>query len=51
MWAPHLVVIVHCAPEEPGVGALEVTYHRDEEQIARNVQALEVDPASSTIGW
>ena len=44
MWAPHLVVIVRCAPDEPGVGALEVTYHRGAERIARNVQPLLVEP-------
>jgi len=41
---PHLLVLVHCPPGEPGSGALEVTYHRDGEQIARNVQPLEVEP-------
>ncbi len=44
VWAPHLVVIVRCAPDESGVGALEVTYWRDDEQIARNVQPLQVEP-------
>ena len=43
-WAPHLVVIVRCAPDEAGDGALEVIYQRDGEQIARNVQALQVEP-------
>ena len=41
---PHLVVVVHnpvgAAPE----GVLEVTYWRDDEQIARNVQPLQVEP-------
>ena len=41
---PHLVVIVRCAPGESGTGALEVTYQRDGEQIARNVQPLQVEP-------
>lgn len=41
---PHLLVLVHCPPQEPGTGALEVTYHRGEEQIARNVQPLQVEP-------
>jgi hypothetical protein len=41
---PHLVVIVRCAPEDSGKGALEVVYRRDGEQIARNVQPLEVEP-------
>lgn len=42
--APHLVVLVRCPPEEPGTGALEVVYRRDGEQVARNVQPLEVEP-------
>ena len=41
---PHLVVFVYCSPDEPGNAALEVTYHRDGEQIARNVQPLQVEP-------
>lgn len=43
-WAPHLVVIVRCAEDEPGDGVLEVTYHRGDSQIARNVQPLAVEP-------
>ena len=41
---PHLCVIVHCPPDGRSSGALEVVYTRGEEQIARNVQALEVEP-------
>jgi hypothetical protein len=41
---PHLLVLVHCPPDEPGTGALEVTYQRDGEQMARNVQPLQVEP-------
>lgn len=41
---PHLVVIVHCPPDARSSAALEVTYHRDGAQIARNVQPLEVEP-------
>jgi hypothetical protein len=41
---PHLCVIVHCPPDEKGAGALEVVYQRGEEQVARNVQPLEVEP-------
>ena len=44
VWAPHLVVIVRCAPDEAGVGALEVAYFRGDERIARNVQPLQVEP-------
>ena len=43
-WAPHLAIIVHCGEDEPGTGVLEVVYRRNGEQIARNVQPLEVDP-------
>lgn len=42
--APHLVVIVHCPADQPGRGALEVVFQRDGEQLARNVQPLEVEP-------
>jgi hypothetical protein len=41
---PHLLVLVRCRAEEAGQGALEVTYQRDGEQVARNVQPLQVEP-------
>lgn len=41
---PHLVVIVRCAEGESGFGALEVVYERGSEQVARNVQPLQVEP-------
>jgi hypothetical protein len=41
---PHLVVIVHNPAEGAPNAALEVVYTRDGEQIARNVQPLEVEP-------
>ncbi|GAC1534227.1 MAG: hypothetical protein NVS3B12_14690 [Acidimicrobiales bacterium] len=42
---PHLVVLVRCAPGETGTDVLEVVF-RDEagEQVARNVQPLQVEP-------
>ncbi len=40
---PHLVVIVHCPMGDKTTAALEVVYTRDGEQIARNVQPLEVE--------
>ena len=43
-WAPHLVVLVSCAEDEPGTGALEVVYLRNGEQVARNVQPLQIEP-------
>ncbi|WP_334141822.1 hypothetical protein [Rhabdothermincola sp.] len=45
---PHLVVIVHCPPDHRGTAALEVVYRRDGEQVARNVQPLEVEPGRFT---
>jgi hypothetical protein len=41
---PHLVVLVYCPKDHKGEAALEVTYTRDGEQIARNVQMLAVEP-------
>jgi len=42
---PHLVVLVRCAPGETGTDVLEVVF-RDAagEQVARNVQPLQVEP-------
>lgn len=42
---PHLVVLVRCRGDEPGQGVLEVVF-RDAagEQVARNVQPLQVEP-------
>jgi hypothetical protein len=42
--APHLVVIVRCPPDGRDSGALEVVYRRGEEQVARNVQPLSIEP-------
>ena len=47
-WAPHLCVIIRCAAEGSGQGVLEVTFHRGEEQIARNVQPFDVEPGKFT---
>lgn len=41
---PHMVVLVRNGFGEAPSGALEVTFHRDGEQIARNVQPIEVEP-------
>ena len=41
---PHLCVIVRCAEGERAEAALEVVFRRDGEQIARNVQALAIEP-------
>jgi len=40
---PHLCVIVHCPVGSRETGALEVVYMRGDEQIARNVQPLQVE--------
>jgi hypothetical protein len=45
---PHLVVLVHRPSDHKGEAALEVTYHRGDEQVARNVQLLAVDPDKFT---
>ena len=42
-WAPHLVVIIRCGAGESTTAAREVVYYRDGEQIARNVQAVEIE--------
>ncbi len=44
-WSPHLVVVVHCALDEDGFGALEVVFRDEEgEEVARNVQPVQVEP-------
>lgn len=43
-WAPHLVVIVHNPADAKPDGVLEVVYYRDGEQVARNVQPLQIEP-------
>ena len=48
VWAPHLVVIVRCPPDGGGQAILEVTFHRGDEQIARNVQPFDVEPGKFT---
>ncbi len=43
--APHLVVLLRCAPDEPGTGTLEVEFlGPGGEQVARNVQPVNVVP-------
>jgi hypothetical protein len=45
---PHLVVLVRCAPDEPGDGVLEVVFHRGDEQLARSAQPFQVEPGKFT---
>jgi hypothetical protein len=46
--APHLVVLVRCPADEDGTGVLEVIFRRDGDQVARNVQPLQVEPGKFT---
>jgi hypothetical protein len=41
---PHLVVIVRCPVGGRDSAALEVVYRRGDEQVARNVQPLSIEP-------
>jgi hypothetical protein len=41
---PHLVVIVRCPLDGKPNAVLETTYWRDDEQVARNVQPVQVEP-------
>ena len=41
---PHMVVLVRNGEGEDPNGALEVVFFRDGEQIARNVQPIDVEP-------
>lgn len=41
---PHMVVIVRNESDGSPNGALEVVFRRDGEQVARNVQPVEVEP-------
>jgi hypothetical protein len=45
---PHLVVLVHCPPGGEANGVLEVVFRREGEQLARNVQPLQVEPGKFT---
>jgi hypothetical protein len=46
--APHLVVLVRCPVGEDASGVLEVVFQRDGDQIARNVQPIQVEPGRFT---
>lgn len=41
---PHLFVIVRCAPDDSAEAVLEVRFMRGDEQVARNVQPLQIEP-------
>ena len=55
--APHLVALIYCPPNEPGLGVFEVLFRRtgdpeveatDDDQVARNVSPFTVDPGKFT---
>lgn len=41
---PHLVVLVRCPEDHPGMGVLQVVFRRGEEEVARNLQPVTVEP-------
>jgi len=41
---PHLFLIVRCRPGDEPNAVLEVRFLRDGEQVARNVQPLQIEP-------
>lgn len=43
-WTPHLCVLVHCPPGQQGFSALTVEFEVGGEQVARNVQPLQIEP-------
>lgn len=43
-WSPHLCVIIRCAPDEAPDAALETVFLRDGNQLARNVQPVQIEP-------
>ena len=43
IFAPHLALLIHSDDSSTDNGALEVTYYRGDEQIARNVQPLTIE--------
>ena len=42
--APHLVVLIHSDEDGSGTAALEVTYQFKGNEVARNVQPLQIEP-------
>ena len=38
------IVVIHCPTEHSGQAALEVVFTREGQELARNVQALAVEP-------
>ena len=51
-FAPHLVALIYCEPQESGEGVFEVVFRtgleESDEQVARNVSPFRVDPGKFT---
>ena len=43
-WAPHLCVLIYCPPDHQAFSALTVEFELNGEQVARNVQPLQIEP-------
>ena len=43
-WTPHLCVLIHCPADHRAMSALTVEFDLDGEQVARNVQPLQIEP-------
>ena len=43
-WTPHLCVVISCPPGHQGFSALTVEFELNGEQVARNVQPLQIEP-------
>ena len=43
-WAPHLCVLIYCPQDHEAFSALTVEFELHGEQVARNVQPLQIEP-------
>ncbi len=43
-WTPHLCVLIHCPADHRALSALTVEFEVNGEQVARNVQPLQIEP-------
>lgn len=43
-WTPHLCVLIYCPPGHTAMSALTVEFQLNGEQVARNVQPLQIEP-------
>jgi len=44
LWTPHLCVLIHCPAEHQAMSVLAVEFELNGEQVARNVQPLQIEP-------